>query len=305
MDFIEYKITENDAGRRTDRVVRRFMPDIPISGIYRYLRKGMIRVNGKKARPELKIPPEGTIDIAVSIMSAGRDARERLPRVSGGHEPDILFLSRDLLFINKPRGIPVHGRDGLDRMVPPSEAELDSLSFRTGSLHRLDKGTSGIIAFSRTLYGAKWFTTSLSEHRMGKFYLGIVRNAVPSSDTQWIDTDRTGREMNTSIHQVCTSGMLDGIPVSLVLFRILTGRKHQIRIQASSRGCPLAGDMRYGGGTMPGGYLLHAWQLAFPADRPGDLPDKLTAPLPDYFSTVIGRAFGDNVLAKLETLNVY
>lgn len=301
MDFISHRITENDAGRRLDRVARRFMPDVPLSGIYRYFRKGLIRVNGRRARPDMKIPQDGTIDIAAAIIS---DNREKRTQETGSDDPDILFLSRDILFINKPRGLPVHGKNGLDRMIPPSEAELASLSFRTGLLHRLDKGTSGIIAISRTLHGAQWFTRTLAEHRLGKYYLGIVRGDI-LNEAQWIDTDTTGREMSTSIYPVSQPGVLDGMPVTLVLFRIQTGRKHQIRIQASSRGFPLPGDMRYGGGMMPGGYCLHAWQLVFPRDRPDDLPELLKAPLPGYFCKAIVSAFGDNVLAKLETLNVY
>ncbi len=304
MDFISYRITENDAGRRIDRVARRFMPDVPLSGIYRYLRRGLIRIDGKKAQPDTKLPLDGTIDIAAVIISADQENRDKREQGSGTVEPYILFDSRDILFINKPRGIPVHGDGGLDRMIPPSEAELTSLSFRSGPLHRLDKGTSGIIAVSRTLYGAQWFVKTLSEHRLGKYYLGIVRGTL-SVEGQWVDTDSSGKEMDTGIRPVCPPGFLDGCPVSLVLFRIRTGRKHQIRIQASSRGFPLYGDRRYGGGTMPGGYFLHAWRLVFPDERPGDLPDKLTAPLPDYFREIIVRAFDDNVLAKLETLNVY
>lgn len=304
MDFVAYRITENDAGRRIDRVARRFMPDVPLSGIYRYLRKGLIRINGKKAQPDMKLPLDGTIDIAAVIMSTDQDNRDKRKEVEGRGEPDILFLSRDIMFINKPCGIPVHGEGGLDRLIPPSEAELTSLSFRSGPLHRLDKGTSGIIAVSRTLYGAQWFVSNLSGHRLGKYYLGIVRGEL-SGEAQWSDTDTSGKEMETSIRPVCPPGILDGRPVSLVLFRIRTGRKHQIRKQSSSRGFPLYGDRRYGGGMTPGGYFLHAWQLVFPPDRPDDIPETLTAPLPDCFCTVIGQAFGDNVLAKLETLKVY
>lgn len=301
MDFISYRSTDDDTGRRIDRVVRRFLPDVPLSGIYRFLRKGLIRINGHKAGPDMKLPGNAVVEIAATIVSDQKTTREHSPE---SDTPDIIFRSEDLLFVNKPRGVPVHGIGGLDRMIPPSDAELASLSFRTGPLHRLDKGTSGIITVSRTLSGARWFTKALSDHALGKYYLGLVRGSV-SGRTEWLDTDQHGKDMKTSVVPVHAQGRLQGHEVSLVLFRIHTGRKHQIRKQAQSRGFPLLGDFRYGGGTCTDGYFLHAWILMFPSDRPSDLPEKVTAPLPDHFRAALTDAFGDIVLAKLEALTVY
>jgi 23S rRNA pseudouridine955/2504/2580 synthase len=303
MDFTFYPITIDDTGRRIDRVIRRFLPDVPLSGVYRLLRTGMVRVNGKKVRPADMLPPDAVIGIA-RHLAPDQDNREGDSVNTGEIRPYILLESPDLLFLNKIRGMPVHGPGGLDHLVPPSPSETASLSFRSGPLHRLDKDTSGIVTFSRTLLGARWFTEALSSHRMGKYYLGIVRGQV-SSSFEWRDIDDDGKEMITLVAPVAGAQNESGTYTSLLQYRILTGKKHQIRKQSEIHGCPLDGDSRYGGGKRDSGYFLHAWQLHFPEDRPAGIPEFIAAPLPRDMRVQIGLVFGENVLAKLDTLNVY
>ncbi len=301
MDFISYQITVDDTDRRLDRIIRRFLPDVPLSGIYRLLRTGLIRVNGVKAKPGDKLPPEAVIGIASHLVPVKTEP-SRIP--VSGKAPEILLENEDLVFINKERGIPVHGPGGLDRLVSPSASEIASLSFRSGPLHRLDRETSGVITFSRTLIGARWFSEALSSHRIQKYYLGIAEGSLATA-AEWHDTDGEGKDMITLVVPVAvTHTALEG-PASLVQYRILTGRKHQIRKQSEIHGIPLAGDSRYGGKKRNRGYFLHAWQLHLPDDRPEGLPASIVAPLPVAMCSEIQSLFGENVLAKLDTLNVY
>jgi 23S rRNA pseudouridine955/2504/2580 synthase len=139
---------------------------------------------------------------------------------------------------------------------------------------------------------------------MGKYYLGIVRGRV-SSSFEWRDIDDDGKEMITLVAPVAGAQNESGTYTSLLQYRILTGKKHQIRKQSEIHGCPLDGDSRYGGGKRDSGYFLHAWQLHFPEDRPAGIPEFIAAPLPRDMRVQIGLVFGENVLAKLDTLNVY
>ena len=315
MEFQRVTITKNDDGRRVDRVVRRFLPDIPLSAIYKLMRRGFIRIDGKKILPETRCRESSCLEIEIHTAKASRPGRaedcrqeqalKEIPHNQRNHnikpENIIILKTRDFLFINKPAGIPVHGDDSLCSVIPREKEAEESLSFRTGPLHRLDKDTTGIITFSRTLDGARWFSENLREKKIGKFYLGIIDGECGGKEI-WRDIfkDKKGGEkmMETDFFPVTsTEGK------TLAVFRIHTGCKHQIRRQASMRGHPLSGDLRYGGSKLEsglrGGYFLHAFRLVFPDERPEDLPEKITAPFPERLEKASGTFFGENILADM------
>lgn len=315
MDFTKFTITGEDADRRIDRIVRRFLPDIELSRVYQLVRKGLIRVDGKKIDPSVRSESGQELWIASGILlnsgktevpTAGGDAHQapKLATGTGKNRFTVLFENEDLLFINKGAGISVHGENGLDRLVPQAESAKQSLSFRTGPLHRLDKETTGILAFSRSLTGARWFSSAIEQRTLEKYYIGIAEGSFSETVT-WRDTDDDGKAMVT-IAEPIARGTGDNLEYMLVRFRIITGRKHQIRAQSARHGHPLAGDARYGSTRREdGSYFLHARELVFPAERIQGLPDRLFAPLPDRFAQRIAALFGAESLAVLERGVVY
>ena len=229
----------------------------------------------------------------------------------------ILLQTTDLLIINKPAGIPVHGEHSIDTLfsgdahlcdntiqcgamvrlspnMPPAvrfgDKPLQSLSFKPGPLHRLDKDTTGVLCFSRTLAGAQWFSQCLREKTVGKYYLGVVRGVMLS---QLITAED---ESGKTITQCYSLRYNKEIEVSLMLFKLITGKKHQIRKHTASVGHPLAGDRKYqGGNPLPAckRYLLHAWRLYFPASRPADMPAFIEAPFFSEMEICLNRYFSD------------
>jgi len=300
MEFKSFNITKDDHDRRADRIVRRFLPKLSLSGIYKLMRKGLVRIDGKKVSPEFHVIEGSSLEIAVGLLDTVKDQRE--PQLTG-FIPEILHESADLLFINKPAGLPVHGDGGLDSLIAQSASSDQSLSFRTGPLHRLDRDTTGILAFSRSLTGARWFSLGVHEHHFQKYYLGIVEGPVTET-AEWRDSDEDDKPMITLVRPV-TRAKATGHQTTLLRFQIVTGRKHQIRIQSQKRGHPLIGDSRYNPRKSPDSYCLHAWQMLFPADRPEDIPEKIVAPLPDRFKTRIRELFGADVLAHIERGELY
>lgn len=304
MKFRIFSITKDDNDRRIDRVVRRFLPEMSLSGIYKLLRKGLIRVDGKKIRPDFHVLEGSQLGLAPDLAPC---LLQQVRTVSKQPEesflPAVLFESEDILFINKSAGIPVHGEGGLDRLIPQTLASMESLSFRTGPLHRLDRDTTGILAFSRSLEGARWFSRSVSAHLFEKYYLGIVEGLITEA-AEWQDTSEDGKRMITLV-QPLSSTRNAFSPLTLVRFRIITGRKHQIRIQGFKHGHTLAGDIRYGGSKNSGTYFLHAWQMVFPADRIRNIPETLCAPLPERFNSMIKKTFGEDVLAHIGQGELY
>jgi len=323
----------DDHGRRLDRVLRKALRDLPLSAIHRLLRKGAVLVDGKAAGADYRILAGQTITVdkmeVISKTVPGKKAN-----ISGGktQEPEILFEGEELLVINKPAGIPVHGmraanskscetleelvRAYLEPKLPPS------LSFRPGPLHRLDRYSSGIIVFSKNLEGARIFSALMRERRIKKYYLAPVEGVI-EKDEIWEDAlTRDHRQKKTFLREASqnekpgpneanraqtaltkVSPILGSRAYTLILAEIETGRTHQIRAQSAARGHPLLGDKKYGarsGKEIPvssGSFLLHAWRMEFPLGVP--LPVKIEAPLPERFRKTLEELFGESFLKWL------
>ena len=323
----EFIIAENDSGRRLDRVVRKFLADVSLSSLYAAIRKGRIKVNGKRVALNYKTAVGDTLSIADDLLPVSfqkfsgealntRAATASAPVVPAVpvrmDHPDIPILvhTTDLFIINKPAGIAVHGEGSLTAKLLPwllsgergggslsakpggmsvtdvsENRRFKSLSFTPGPLHRLDKNTTGALCFSQSLAGAQWFSQCLRERTIEKYYLGVIRGTMPP---QLISTHDEGGTTLTDCYPLAYHTEQD---VSLMLFRLITGKKHQIRKHVQSVGHPLAGDTRYGGGKPLTGYtryLLHAWRLSFPEQRPDGIPSFIEAPLfPDMAALCI------------------
>ena len=283
-----FYIGEDDSGRRLDRVIRKFLGKMPLSGVYSAIRRGKIRVNGKKENGAYLTQKGDEISMDLSLFGLTAPASEDQTNYSIS-KPDVLLKTDDLLFINKRSGELVHGEK--------------SLSFKVGALHRLDKDTSGILAFSQSLKGAQGFSRALQEGKIGKFYIGITEGRPSLSEFKSIID---GKEC------LCLIRILDFSKeenLSLVLFNLITGRKHQIRIQCSQFGTPLLNDKKYGSKQKKAfsedlskktTYFLHAYKLIFSEPFLDDLPKEITAPLPENFKRAVKSLFGID-LASLKT----
>jgi 23S rRNA pseudouridine955/2504/2580 synthase len=310
---------KDDGGRRLDRILRRALPDMPLSGIHRLLRRGQVLVNGRPAAAKDRIAEGSTITLP-ALHSPVPTPHPSPPTLSTLHPSSLHVLREDpdLLFLNKASGLAVHGPGSLDEQVRAYLAEKipPSLSFRPGPLHRLDKPTSGVIVFSKTLEGARSFSALSREGRVTKQYLALVEGRVTKAAV-WEDTlvrDQTARktfsagdgaetakEARTRIRPLASAAGKQ--PFSLILAELDTGRTHQIRAQAAARGFPLAGDKKYGGGPRAGGFLLHAWKLELPGTG-GEPPRTVRAPLPERFRQGLEEIFGMDAEKLIEAAAV-
>ncbi len=297
MEFARYKITENDCGRRLDRVLRKFLPGLPLSAIYKMLRKGSIRLDGKKAPPAFICPLFSTVEIDSRLAPLAWQGRNKDDDFDKSKNEAFIkgvtvLETPDLLFLNKPAGIATHGEHSLCSFLPRSADS--SLSFRRAALHRLDKGTTGLLAFSKTLEGARWFSKAIAEKEILKLYAAIVETRGKSLRQElWQDEDDEGskKPIEAKVFPIANSSGL-----ALAAFLLLTGKKHQIRRQLALRGMALLGDTRYGGSRHKGGYLLHARLMAFPKNRLTGLPECIKAPFPKRFASVASAFFGEERL---------
>ena len=205
---------------------------------------------------------------------------------------EILYEDGDIVVVNKPSGMIVHpapGRkekaltDGLVRRYP----EMGSVGSaeRPGVVHRLDVETSGVMVFARNQRSYLALRREFESHRsVGKTYLAVVHSR-PEKPSGTLET-QIGKRSGKKKMRVTESGGQNAIthwrtlsrqgPVSLVEFRIETGRTHQIRVHAAFLGCPIVGDRLYGDAAKdaklrrrPARLLLHAVELAFPHPADG------------------------------------
>jgi tRNA pseudouridine32 synthase/23S rRNA pseudouridine746 synthase len=207
-------------------------------------------------------------------------------------EDRILFIDAEAIVLDKPAGLPVDTpRRGGDSIV----SRLDEL--RCGfqrpptPMHRLDTDTSGCLLFARSPRARAAFQQALEARRVEKYYLAVVGTEIAeetgtidiplgktsSAEAGWrMVKDEHGVEATTHWRRIAVR---DG--ATLVEFRPVTGRTHQIRAHAREAfGRGIIGDRVYG---IPGGpMLLHATRLVVPRD--GKAAIDVTAPLPDYFA---------------------
>ena len=322
MDFHEFKTGQNDISRRIDKVIRIFAPSLSLSEIYKAIRKGLIRVNNKKTRAEYRIEKNDVIFIAAFLLNKENKSPSNKEKITFQSilpiKPDIVFENDHIIIINKPYNINVHGNEtSLDKVIEQyykNNCNSTSLSFKPGPLHRLDRNTSGLLAFSKSLEGAHWFSKNIQNHVIQKKYYGLV-NGKLDNEEHWIDLITNEENEKSGFHKVIAMktdilhiskkdndkiaetiatpisfGKFNEQDVTLVRYNIKTGRKHQIRAQSALHGHCLLGDTAYGSEKLKKPFqefYLTAYELCFPLDNPIGLPNKIIIDLPEPFIQIL------------------
>jgi 23S rRNA pseudouridine955/2504/2580 synthase len=306
------EVSGDEAGLRLDKYLSRALPQVPIGHVFRLIRKGEVRVNGKRAQGSQRLqagdtvrippirtePPPAAVD-GVPVM------RRVPPRLIEEVRASVIHRDEILLAVNKPAGLAVHGGSGVSFGViealraayPEDELEL---------VHRLDRDTSGCLLIARKASALRTLHALLREHAFDKRYLALVAGKWDLGKKR-IDmplrTDlRVGGERTVKAHSSGKSAVSDFRPVqffgnraSLLEVSIMTGRTHQIRVHAAYAGHPVAGDEKYGDAQANAALrefgltrmFLHASSVSFEWPRGGTV--SLNAPLPPELASVIDR----------------
>lgn len=318
MEFIRFKTGKDDEGRRLDRIAKKLLSEENLSQLYKALRNGLIKVNEKKQKGEYRIQKGDEIKIASFLAENAVPAdKKNQEKITPLPEEWIVIRTQELLFLNKPYDLPVQkskaGERALNVLVQEDydfQNIRKSLSFRTGPLHRLDRRTTGLIAFSQNLEGAQAFSKAIQEHRIKKTYLAIVEGALEQTETWTEKISRNEKNLDSSkFHTVSVNsdsknskesnttaipiayGKYKGIQVSLVKFIISTGRTHQIRATSAYHSHPLLGDTVYGARQISEKQLLflHSYSLEF-QENLFSLPKKIVCSPGENFVSVLKSA---------------
>ena len=286
------------AGERLDRFLMDLLPGVPKSRIYRLVRKGEVRVNGKRAAPEQRLRASDVVRVPPVRLEAGP---ERAPaRAPAG----VLHEDERVLVLDKPARIAVHGGVGVDTAV------LDALrAERPGAYlelaHRLDRDTSGCLLVAKSPQARRELFALLKQGRVEKRYAALVAGVFEHGEQRVaapLRTDvRKGGERTVKVGSGGLPAVSEFRPertfgrrATLVEVRIETGRMHQIRVHAAYAGHPVAGDARYGDARFNAELralglkrmFLHARSLSLPWGG-GQL--RVTAPLPEELRAVLER----------------
>lgn len=326
MDFLEFNAGIDDNDRRIDKVLRNFIKDVPLSSIYKYIRKNLIKINNKKTTQDYRVKTGDIISIAAFIINDFSENQSESNNLQKNEETtlkkdlEIVFQNEDILILNKPYDVLVHGSDNsLDKKVENYYKKINqnkskSLSFTPGPLHRLDRKTTGLLSFSLSLNGARWFSENIKNHTIQKKYVSVVQNKLLHQE-EWIDyIEKKSDKDNSKFHKVEVSklkendeqkkcitkitpvkyGKYKNKDITFVEIEIKTGRMHQIRAQASLHNHPLLGDTAYGGLKLEDfsqDFFLHAKELIFPSENPINLPKTVNATLPQPFLEFTDKFF--------------
>jgi 23S rRNA pseudouridine955/2504/2580 synthase len=308
----QHIVTEDAAGQRLDKLLAGLLPAVPRTRIFRLIRKGEVRVNGKRARPEqrlaagecVRVPPVHERSESAQSVATGGAARVP-PALIARVLAAIVHEDERVLVLDKPAGLAVHGGSGLTYGV--IEALRAARPGETLELaHRLDRDTSGLLMIARKPSALRILHALLREGAVQKSYLALVvgrwelgRKLIdaPLQTEARVSGERTvrvgegGKSARTQFKLVQQFGSL----ASLVEATIETGRTHQIRVHAAYCGHPVAGDVKYGAAAANAALreaglqrmFLHAHSVSFDWPQGGSL--SLSSPLPPELKAVLDQ----------------
>ena len=295
------RIGEEAEGQRIDNYLLRVCKGVPKSHVYRILRSGEVRVNGKRVGPDCRLQAGDELRIPPIRL----DASAR-PQVPVGQAYRIVFEDAGLLVVDKPAGLAVHGGSGVSFGVIEQLRRQRPEARCLELAHRLDRETSGLLLIAKRRPVLTRLHDLFRDGGVEKRYLALVKG-------RWHDPLR---HVRLALHKYLTeagerrvSVALEGKAAhsivrlvarwenfSLVDVELKTGRTHQIRVHLAHLGFPLCGDDKYGDFELNRALrkqgldrmFLHAGRLAFDHPVSGERLE-LKACLPEELLTFLGR----------------
>ena len=299
-------IDAEQAQQRLDNFLFRELKGVPKGHVYRLLRTGQVRVNGRRTKPDYRLESGDEVRIPPVRQAETPPPTRPGSRQQAALQDAILFEDDQLLVINKPAGIAVHGGSGVSfgiiealRILRPEQRYLELV-------HRLDRDTSGCLVIAKKRSALRFLHAGLREGAVEKQYLALLaghwrggerhvrlaleKNVLQSGERR-VRVTEAGKQAESTFKPV--QAFKDA---TLVEVTIMTGRTHQIRVHAAHLKHPVLGDDKYGDRQANRTFrslglkrmFLHARSLGFrhPVSAEAML---VSAPLDDNLKTVLDR----------------
>ncbi len=300
-------------GQRVDNFLFNRLKGVPKSRVYRILRKGEVRINKARVKPEYKLKSGDSLRIPPIRMDDQASKPKAVPSQSLWQHlnQSILFEDDTLMVINKPSGMAVHGGDGIELGLIEAMRQIRDDCRYLELVHRLDKETSGCVMIAKKRSMLKHLQNQLrNPGGIDKRYLALVYGAWPRrvshieqplkrlelpDGNRIVKVHPEGKPSATNF-TIVEQFTLRGVgPLTLVEAKPLTGRTHQIRVHAQFAGHSLIGDKKYGNDDInkavaqvaPTRLCLHAKSLVIPP--PETEPFTVEAPLLPDLTLLLDR----------------
>lgn len=320
----KFIVSNAESGQTLEKYVRKVLKTAPLSFIYKTFRKKDIKVNGHWEKEKYIIHEND--EVSIYITDAQLEEFERKLDLTANDQisPWIIYEDKNLLLINKPRGILVQQDDkgvekALDQMVVEylmAKGEYNpnkDKGFKPGPAHRLDRNTSGIVMFGKNHDTLAYLFELLKDHELiGKHYVSLVCGDVESDGVV-----EAPLRKNFDLHKVVVAKLKDGAKPAKTIYHVMkkyngytlldltlvTGRTHQIRVHMSYIRHHVVGDTKYGDFKVNNVFakeygfkdqFLHASELHF-----GKLKKPLEYLSSTSFKAEMPKEYAD-ILSKLE-----
>ncbi len=303
------KAGDESAGKRLDVYLAETLDGLSRSRAAKLIDDGYVSVDGKKSKGSYKIRGDETVSVEIPEARPADAPAQKIPL-------DIIYEDDDIIAVNKAAGMVVHPAAGNPdhTLVNALLAHASNLSgvggvLRPGIVHRLDKGTSGVIVCAKNDQAHAALSRMFAERSLEKIYIALTLGT-PNPPEGMIDLPIGRHKIHRKKMSVASAGgresktlyklLSEPGPAACVQCRLLTGRTHQIRVHLKALGCPLIMDDQYGGvrgvKKLPGKIreaavrldrpALHARKLAFDHPVSGKWME-LTAPIPGDLAPII------------------
>lgn len=299
--IITYRATEQDQGVRLDAALALGLKDILPGKSRNYFQKlidkSLVSMGGQALKANYKLKPEDVIEILIPDTEELSVEPENIPL-------DIIYEDKDIIVINKARGMVVHPADGnyTGTLVNALLFHCKDLSDingvkRPGIVHRIDKDTTGLLVVAKNNIAHNALAEQIKEHKVSRIYCALAEGSFQenagtvNAPIGRHPVDRKKMAVNTKngksavTHFTVIQRYRD---TTLVKCQLETGRTHQIRVHMAYIGHPIVGDPVYGRRNPRGmkGQALHAGELTLRHPVTGE-EMTFTAPLPDDFQNLL------------------
>ena len=259
--IINLIVDENNQNKRVDVFLSKYEKKISRTKIKNLIEKGYLEINNLKVlEPSKKVNIKDKIKLEVPEL-------KKLEIKPYKYKLDIIYEDNDVMVINKPAGLVVHPGAGnfdntlVNALINYDKKNLSSINgeLRPGIVHRLDKDTSGVIIVAKNNFAHTHLSKQFNEHSIDRKYIALVWGKLrpqkgeiktfitrSSKNRQLMDVSQTKGKLAITNYKTVEIYENDRVPtLSLVEYRLKTGRTHQIRVHMKFKGNPILGDKSY------------------------------------------------------------
>jgi len=298
METLRFQVPMELEGERLDICMNEWIDTVSRSYLQKLIKEGYVKVNSKTVKPGYSVKTDDEIIVCLPKAVEPEIKAENIPL-------DILYEDKDVLVVNKPKGMVVHPAAGhyegtlVNALMYHCKEDLSGINgvMRPGIVHRIDRDTTGSLIVCKNDFSHNAIAAQLKEHSIKRIYKAIIVGNFPTEEGTV--NAPIGRHPSERKKMAIVSNGREAITHYKILeplkghayaqFQLETGRTHQIRVHMASQGHPLLGDTVYGSSKDPyqtKGQVLHAQTLGFVHPRTGEYIE-VNAPLPEYFEKLL------------------